>query len=151
MRKLRILQTNNHRGGWGGQPNRILMKSEGLIDRGHFVIIAAPRNSTLVQRAKAKGYAGYESDEEISESGLKQKTEQGRVTLELKGEKQGEKSEPARTDVSDKTKEELKRKKLELENEYNAIEKEREELERLKSELKTNQQKLQYNSACYTL
>jgi len=59
MRNLRILQTNNHRGGWGGQPNRILMKSEGLIDRGHFVIIAAPRNSTLVQRAKAKGIPTY--------------------------------------------------------------------------------------------
>ncbi len=98
------------------------------------------------QRAKAKGYTGYESDEEISESGLKQKTEQGSVTLELKGEKQGEKSEPARTDVSDKTKEELKRKKLELENEYNAIDKEREKMEQLKTELKTNQQKLEYNS-----
>jgi hypothetical protein len=98
------------------------------------------------QRAKAKGYVGYESDENISEPGLKQKTEQGSVTLELKGEKQGEKSESAKTDVSDKTREELKKKKLELENEYNAIEKEREELERLKDELKTNQQKLQYNS-----
>jgi len=60
MRKLRILQTNNHRGGWGGQPNRILIKSKGLIDRGHFVIIAAPRNSTLVQRAKVKGVPTYD-------------------------------------------------------------------------------------------
>lgn len=63
MRKLRILQTNNHRGGWGGQPNRILMKSEGLSGRGHFVIIVAPRNSTLVQRAKAKGLPAYDDIE----------------------------------------------------------------------------------------
>ena len=37
-------------------------------------------------------------------------------------------------------------KKLELENEYNAIDKEREKMEQLKTELKTNQQKLEYNS-----
>lgn len=98
------------------------------------------------QRAKAKEYIGYESDSVSAESGIIQKTEQSDFTQNLKGEKQGEKSESAKTDVSDKTREELKKKKLELEKEFNAIEKEREELERLKDEPKTNQQKLQYNS-----
>lgn len=98
------------------------------------------------QRAKAKEYIGYESDSGSAESGIIQKTEQSGLTQNLKEEKQDKKSESAGTDVSDKTREELKKKKLELEDEYNAIEKERAELERLKTELKTNQQKLQYNS-----
>ncbi|MBU1398434.1 MAG: hypothetical protein KKE00_05945 [Proteobacteria bacterium] len=92
------------------------------------------------QRVKAKGYVGYESDAGSSEPVIKQKTEQG---LE---EEQGKKSESARTDFSDKSREGLEKKKLELEDEYNALEKERAELERIKNELKTNQQKLQYNS-----
>lgn len=59
-KKLRILHTNSHRGGWGGQPNRILIKSEELTQRGHFVIIAVPRDSTLSQRAKAKSLPVYD-------------------------------------------------------------------------------------------
>lgn len=98
------------------------------------------------QRAKAKEYIGYESDSGGAESGIIQKAEQGGDTQDLKEEKQGKKSEAAKTDVSDKARDDLKKKKLELEDEYHAIEKEREELERLKGELKTNQQKLQYNS-----
>ncbi len=59
-KNLRILHTNNHRGGWGGQPNRILIKSEELTKRGHFVIIAVPRGSTLSERAKAKSLPVYD-------------------------------------------------------------------------------------------
>ena len=59
-RKLRILQTNNHRGGWGGQPNRVLVKSHGLTKLGHFVIIAVPRGSTLAGRARAKSLNVYD-------------------------------------------------------------------------------------------
>jgi len=98
------------------------------------------------QRTKAKEYIGYESDSSSSESGIIQKAEQGGNIQDLKEEKQDKKSDPARPDISDKTKESLKQKKQELENEYNAIEKERQEMERLKSELKTNQQRLEYNS-----
>lgn len=98
------------------------------------------------QRAKTKGYAGYESDADSSEPEIIQKTEQGGDTQELKGGKQAKKSESAKTDVPDKAREGLEKKRLELEGEYNAFEKEREELDRIKNELKTNQQKLQFNS-----
>ncbi|RMF97438.1 MAG: glycosyltransferase family 1 protein [Candidatus Schekmanbacteria bacterium] len=59
-KRLRILQTNSHRGGWGGQPNRILMKSIELTKRGHFVIIAVPSGSTLSQRAKEQSLPVYD-------------------------------------------------------------------------------------------
>jgi hypothetical protein len=98
------------------------------------------------QRVKAKGYAGYESDADSSEPGIKQKTGQEGDSQGIQDESRSKKSESVRTDIIDKTREDLKKKKLELDEEYKAIEKEREELERLKSELKTNQQKLQYNS-----
>jgi len=98
------------------------------------------------QRAKVKGYGGYESDADITEPGIKQKTEQGGDTQDLKEENESKQSASAGKDVFDKAREDLKKKKQELEDEYNAIEKEREELERLNVELKTNQQKLQYNS-----
>ena len=51
MKHLRILHTNFlHR--WGGQSNRILLLCKGLRERGHFVMLAAPRDSELIQRAK---------------------------------------------------------------------------------------------------
>ena len=58
--KLRILHTNMHRGGWGGQPNRILLLSKGLKERGHFVIIAAPKGATLIKRAQEEGIPTYD-------------------------------------------------------------------------------------------
>ncbi len=51
----RILHTNMHRGGWGGQPNRILLVSKALREQGHHVVIAAPRGATLIKRAKEVG------------------------------------------------------------------------------------------------
>lgn len=51
----RILHTNMHRGGWGGQPNRILLVSRALMERGHHVVIAAPKGATLIKRAKELG------------------------------------------------------------------------------------------------
>lgn len=55
MRKLKILHTNMHRGGWGGQPERILVISKFLSGWGHRVVLAVPRNSTLSKRARAAG------------------------------------------------------------------------------------------------
>jgi glycosyltransferase involved in cell wall biosynthesis len=56
---LTILHTNFHRG-WGGQPSRILMLSLGLARKGHRVVIAAPKDSTLSVRAKAAGLETFE-------------------------------------------------------------------------------------------
>jgi glycosyltransferase involved in cell wall biosynthesis len=56
---VKILHTNFHRG-WGGQPARILMLSQGLKDRGHQVVIAAPRGSVLAARARDAGLATFE-------------------------------------------------------------------------------------------
>ncbi|WP_158508706.1 glycosyltransferase family 4 protein [Thermosulfidibacter takaii] len=49
-----------HKGGWGGQPNRILLLSKGLIERGHFVIIAAPKGATLIKRAQQYGIPTFD-------------------------------------------------------------------------------------------
>jgi glycosyltransferase involved in cell wall biosynthesis len=57
---VKILHTNFHHG-WGGQPARILMLSRGLAERGHEVVIAAPRGSTLAARARAAGLATFEA------------------------------------------------------------------------------------------
>ncbi|MBU0543926.1 MAG: hypothetical protein KKH97_01120 [Proteobacteria bacterium] len=98
------------------------------------------------QRAKVKGYTGYESDAGSSEPEIKQETEQGVDALELKDEKQGKNPESAKTENYDKARESLEKKKLELEDEHKALAKEREGLDLLKNELKTSEQTLQYNS-----
>jgi len=56
---LSILHTNFHRG-WGGQPSRILMLSQGLARRGHRVVIAAPEGSVLSARAREAGLETFE-------------------------------------------------------------------------------------------
>jgi glycosyltransferase involved in cell wall biosynthesis len=56
---LSILHTNFHRG-WGGQPSRILMLSQGLARRGHRVVIAAPEGSLLAARARESGLETFE-------------------------------------------------------------------------------------------
>lgn len=53
---MRILHTNFLRG-WGGQSNRILNLCRGLARRGHDVLIAAPEQSELLERARATGLA----------------------------------------------------------------------------------------------
>ena len=53
--RLRILHTNMHKGGWGGQPNRILTVARGLQKRGYHVVVAAPRGATLIKRAREEG------------------------------------------------------------------------------------------------
>ncbi len=58
--RFRILHTNMHRGGWGGQPNRILLLSKGLMERGHCVIIAAPKRATLIERAREAGIPTFD-------------------------------------------------------------------------------------------
>ncbi len=52
MEEFRVLHTNMHKGGWGGQPNRILTVARGLRKRGHYVVIAAPKGATLIKRAR---------------------------------------------------------------------------------------------------
>ncbi len=44
-----------HRGGWGGQPNRILRLCMHLRERGHHLTLAVPRGSTLSRRARREG------------------------------------------------------------------------------------------------
>jgi glycosyltransferase involved in cell wall biosynthesis len=56
---VNVLHTNFHRG-WGGQPARILMLCQGLKERGHRAVIAAPRGSVLAARARDAGLATFE-------------------------------------------------------------------------------------------
>lgn len=46
--------------GWGGQEIRILKESEGLIERGHKVVLAPQKGGGLAQYAKKKGLTVYE-------------------------------------------------------------------------------------------
>jgi hypothetical protein len=98
------------------------------------------------QRTNVKGYNGYESDAGGSEAAIKPETDQEADSQALKDEKQDNKSESAKTGAFDKARESLEKKKLELENEFNALTKEREGLDQLKGDVKTNEQMLQYNS-----
>jgi len=50
-----------HKGGWGGQPNRILTVALGLKKRGHYVIIAAPKGATLIDRARKEGISVFDN------------------------------------------------------------------------------------------
>lgn len=52
--KMRILHTNFLRG-WGGQSNRVLNECEGLVKRGHEVLLSVPSGSELAKRARAAG------------------------------------------------------------------------------------------------
>lgn len=56
---LKVLQLNMHNE-WGGQPNRILTETRGLIARGHEVWVGGPRGCVLCERAKAVGATPYE-------------------------------------------------------------------------------------------
>jgi glycosyltransferase involved in cell wall biosynthesis len=56
---VKILQANFHRG-WGGQPSRILMLSQGLAARGHEVTLAVPPGSVLGARAREAGLRTFE-------------------------------------------------------------------------------------------
>jgi glycosyltransferase involved in cell wall biosynthesis len=47
---------------WGGQQNRVLVESKGLIQRGHRVVIACNRGSVLARKAKDAGIKVYELD-----------------------------------------------------------------------------------------
>lgn len=58
---MRILHTNMHVGGWGGQANRILVVCKGLSKRGYHVIIAAPYGATLIKRAKEAGLKTFDN------------------------------------------------------------------------------------------
>ncbi len=49
-----------HKGGWGGQPNRILVVSKELISRGHHVVISAPKGATLIARARKEGIETFD-------------------------------------------------------------------------------------------
>jgi glycosyltransferase involved in cell wall biosynthesis len=56
---MNILHTESSTG-WGGQEIRILREAEGLRDRGHQVIVAAPPGSGLALKAKRQGFIVYE-------------------------------------------------------------------------------------------
>ncbi|MCB2154955.1 glycosyltransferase family 4 protein [bacterium] len=58
-RPLRIFHINMHLK-WGGQPNRVLMTSEGLRTLGHHVCVSGPRGAMLTERARAKGFDTFE-------------------------------------------------------------------------------------------
>ncbi len=53
MRKYTILHTEASKG-WGGQEIRIITEAEGLIRRGHRIIIAAPPDARIIKQAKAR-------------------------------------------------------------------------------------------------
>ncbi len=61
MEDFRILHTNMHKGGWGGQPNRILTVARGLQKRGYYVVVAAPRGATLIKRAREEGIPVFDN------------------------------------------------------------------------------------------
>ncbi|MEW6003431.1 MAG: glycosyltransferase, partial [Nitrospirota bacterium] len=56
---MKILHTETLRH-WGGQQNRVLQESLGLIQRGCKVIIACHKGSLLSERAKEAGIKTYE-------------------------------------------------------------------------------------------
>ncbi len=51
---MRILHTESSCG-WGGQELRILAESQGLIGRGHSVVVAAPAQSRVLSEARQRG------------------------------------------------------------------------------------------------
>lgn len=53
MKKYTILHTEASKG-WGGQEIRIITEAEGLIKRGHRIIIAAPPDAKIIKHAKTK-------------------------------------------------------------------------------------------------
>ena len=66
---MKVLQLNMHRkGGWGGQPNRVLVESLEVRARGHEVVIGGPHENELCVRAKQHGFETF--DELDLRSGL---------------------------------------------------------------------------------
>lgn len=53
MKKYTILHTEASKG-WGGQEIRIITEAEGLIKRGHRIIIAAPPDARIIKQAKVR-------------------------------------------------------------------------------------------------
>lgn len=53
MRNYTILHTEASKG-WGGQEIRIITEAEGLIRRGHRIIIAAPPDAMIIKQAKIR-------------------------------------------------------------------------------------------------
>lgn len=53
MKNLTILHTEASNG-WGGQEIRIITEAEGLIKKGHRIIIAAPPDAMIIKQAKTK-------------------------------------------------------------------------------------------------
>ena len=49
-----------HKGGWGGQPNRILVVSSELKRLGHMVVVVAPKGATLIARARKAGLEAFD-------------------------------------------------------------------------------------------
>jgi glycosyltransferase involved in cell wall biosynthesis len=53
LRKYTILHTEASKG-WGGQEIRIITEAEGLVKRGHRIIIAAPPDARIIRQAKTR-------------------------------------------------------------------------------------------------
>ncbi len=53
MKKYTILHTESSNG-WGGQEIRIITEADGMIKRGHRIIIAAPPDARIIRQAKAR-------------------------------------------------------------------------------------------------
>lgn len=54
MKRYTILHTEASKG-WGGQEIRIITEADGLIKRGHRIIIAASPDARIIKQAKARG------------------------------------------------------------------------------------------------
>jgi glycosyltransferase involved in cell wall biosynthesis len=58
--KLRIFNINVHRH-WNGQVYRVFITSKLLAERGHHVVVGAPRGSMLAERARAAGLEVFDA------------------------------------------------------------------------------------------
>lgn len=58
-KRLKIFHINFHQK-WGGQPNRVLTETKGLLALGHEVWVAGPRGCMLCERAAAAGARTFE-------------------------------------------------------------------------------------------
>lgn len=58
-RKLKIFHINMHHE-WGGQPNRVLTESRGLVELGHEVWVSGPKDCMLVERARKFGLKTFD-------------------------------------------------------------------------------------------
>jgi len=67
MKKLKILHTESHHQ-WGGQEMRVVNESRWMSQRGHHIILMAPKDSIIYQKAHHEGWEIY--DVSFNRSGM---------------------------------------------------------------------------------